>query len=196
MRTTPRLLLSLLLSAALPASALTLHDIEFPEQLDATALSPQLHLRGASVRRVYGVVDTYVGALYVANDARSNAELLDANEARRMEFHVTSSRVSAKRFTSAILEGLALNISQEQREALAPRVTRLTELFDHKFVQGTIGSIEWVPQTQESRIVIDGKVRGSVPGKDLNDALLKIWIGEKPVSERFKREVLGEEEPS
>ena len=48
-----------------------------------------------------------------------------------------------------------------------------------------------VPSEQVSRIVINGIVRGSVPGKDLNDALLRIWVGEHPVSDRFKQQVLG-----
>lgn len=185
------LILGTLLGLYMPAQALTLHDMDFPEQLEATADSPELFLRGAAVRRVYGMVDTYVGLLYTADNNLSHDELISADKARRMVFHVTSSRVSARRFTNAIEEGLALNISEEDMQAIAPRVQELTQLFNHRFVEGTVGSIEWVPAAQHSRIVIDGEVRGTVPGKDLNDALLRIWIGERPVSERFKREVLG-----
>lgn len=184
------LALQILLSSH-SATALTLNEREFPQQIAATATSPELILLGGSVRRVYGMVDTYIGLLYSSEKFASAQDLLASNSARRMEFHVTSNRISARRFTNAIEEGLALNVSNDEMKKLSSRMKQLTALFDHRFTEGTVGSIEWVPALKVSRVVIDGKVRGSVPGKDLNDALLKIWIGDNPVSERFKQQVLG-----
>ena len=175
--------------------ALTLDGVEIRNVIAATANAPELQLKGASIRRAYAIVDTYVGQLYVENTELDAEALIATNEARRMVFHVVSNRVSARRFTNAINEGLSINISPEQMADIKPRVERLVDLFDHKFVKGTIGYIQWYPKTQMSHIVIDGVEKGSVPGKDLNDAMLKIWIGDHPVSERFKREVLGLSEP-
>ncbi len=185
------LFITLLFTAAAPLWAITVENVDVPEIVAATSDSPEMTLRGASVRRVYGFVEVYVGALYLQNNALEEQEIIRVDEPRRMVFYVTSERVSARRFTNAIQEGLAINISKDEMAAMADRVSQLVNLFDHKFVEGTVGYIEWVPDTQESRIVIDDTVRGSVPGKDLNDALLKIWIGDHPVSERFKEEVLG-----
>ncbi|MCD8523983.1 MAG: chalcone isomerase family protein [Saccharospirillaceae bacterium] len=185
------LLMTLLLATVTPLCALTVENIDIPQVTPATADSPEMTLRGASVRRVYGFVEVYVGALYLQNGPLEEQEIIRADEARRMVFYVTSERVSARRFTNAIQEGLAINISKDEMAAMSERVSQLVSLFDHKFVAGTVGYIEWVPDQQVSRIVIDDSVRGTVPGKDLNDALLKIWIGDHPVSERFKEEVLG-----
>ncbi len=185
------LLLSFLLMGALQAQALTLEGVDVPELLPATKDSPELHMRGASIRRVYGFVEVYVGALYVGDNTLADEQIIDADIARRMTFYVTSSRVSARRFTNAIQDGLSINVSKEKMEELSERLEKLVSLFDHKFVEGTVGYIEWHPESQSTIIAIDGNVRGSIPGKDLNDSLLKIWIGEKPVSERFKKEVLG-----
>lgn len=185
------LMMTLLLTATGPLWAITVENVEVPDVVPATADSPEMTLRGASVRRVYGFVEVYVGALYLKNSALEDKEIIRVDDPRRMVFYVTSERVSARRFTNAIQEGLAINITTGEMAAMSERVNQLVSLFDHKFVEGTVGYIEWVPDLQESRIVIDDTVRGSVPGKDLNDALLKIWIGDHPVSERFKEEVLG-----
>ncbi|MCA6058442.1 MULTISPECIES: chalcone isomerase family protein [Oceanospirillaceae] len=185
------LMMTLLLTATGPLWAITVENVDVPDVVPATADSPEMTLRGASVRRVYGFVEVYVGALYLKNSALEDKEIIRVDDPRRMVFYVTSERVSARRFTNAIQEGLAINITTGEMAAMSERVNQLVSLFDHKFVEGTVGYIEWVPDLQESRIVIDDTVRGSVPGKDLNDALLKIWIGDHPVSERFKEEVLG-----
>ncbi len=187
-----RILLFTLISLLwLPAQAITVSDIDVPDISPATASSPEMLLRGASVRRVYGFVKVYVGALYLQDNSITDDLIVSTDNARRMVFYVTSARVSARRFTNAIQDGLSINISKEQMLAMSDRVEKLVSLFDHKFVEGTVGYIEWVPAGQYSRIVIDGQERGTVPGKDLNDALLKIWIGEHPVSERFREQVLG-----
>lgn len=173
------------------ANALTIYKQDFPDQLSATEISPELYLRGASVRKVYGMVNTYVGLLYVADKNIPSEDIVEADISRRMEFHLISNRVTSRRFVNVIEEGLALNTTREEMEAIEPRVQELFKLFDYKFVKGTVGFIEWVPSEQVSRVVINNTVRGSVPGKDLSDALLRIWVGDHPVSGRFKDEVLG-----
>jgi|SRR5690554_2310672 len=173
------------------AHSLTIYKQDFPDQLAATEISPELYLLGASVRRVYGIVNTYVGLLYVGDKNIAVENIIDADVSRRMEFHLISNRVTSRRFVNVIEEGLALNTTREEMEAIEPRVQELFKLFDYKFVKGTVGFIEWVPSEQVSRIVINDTVRGTIPGKDLSDALLKIWIGDHPVSVRFKDEVLG-----
>lgn len=177
----------------LHASSLQALDVEgfnIETSLPAHNDIPAMQLQGIAIRQVYGFVDTYVGALYLENTMENADDILAIDQARRMMFHVISSRVSARRFTSAIEEGLALNLTEQQNVQLKSRVQQLVALFDHKFTQGTVGYIEWLPQQQATRIVINDEVKGTVPGKDLNDALLAIWIGDKPVSDAFREDIL------
>lgn len=192
-------LFSLVTFSSLTQAEETAHAIEtvtvfgqdFPTKLLATTTSPELYLQGASVRKVYGIVNTYVGLLYVGEKKIQADQIVAADITRRMEFHLLSNRVTSRRFVNVIEEGLALNTTREEMEQIEPRVQQLFKLFDYKFMKGTIGWIEWVPEEQVSRVVINGEIKGAVPGKDLSDALLRIWIGDHPVSERFKREVSG-----
>jgi hypothetical protein len=175
---------------AVQASAIEVEGFDIAPHIPAHDELPAMQLQGIAVRHVYGFVETYVGALYLQQPLTNAADILATDQARRMMFHVLSSRVSARRFTNAIEEGLALNLSEAQNVQLKDRVQQLVALFDHKFSQGTIGYIEWLPASQQTRIVINGEVKGTVPGKDLNDALLSIWIGEKPVSDSFRDAIL------
>ena len=42
-----------------------------------------------------------------------------------------------------------------------------------------------------TQVTIKGTVKGVIAGKDFNDALLSIWLGEKPVTAKLKDEMLG-----
>ena len=40
-------------------------------------------------------------------------------------------------------------------------------------------------------VIIKGQTKGIIAGADFNDALLKIWLGEKPVNEGLKESLLS-----
>jgi hypothetical protein len=40
-------------------------------------------------------------------------------------------------------------------------------------------------------VVVNGEVKGRVPGEEFNRALLRIWFGERPVDDSLKRAMLG-----
>lgn len=185
------LILTSLASFSLYADTVKVFGKYFPTEHEANENSPQLFLQGAAVRKVYGMVNTYVGLLYIGDTSVKPDLIASTDMPRRMEFHLLSNRVTARRFVNVIEEGLALNTTREEMVAIEPRVQELFKLFDYKWTKGTIGWIEWVPEKQASRVVINDNIRGYVAGKDLSDALLRIWIGDRPVSERFKRQVLG-----
>lgn len=184
-----------LLSLFMPVSALalTIGDFEIPQVIPASSEHPELKLNGASMRVLYGVVDTYVGKLYTENPTEDEKALVEADEYKRMVFKVAMKRISGRRIAKAMYDALQLNLSQEEALSLEARLQLLTDLFSSSLKKGEEGYIEWVPGVG-SRIVIKDEVKGIIPGKDLNDAIFNIWVGEKPVSARFKRQVLGLEE--
>jgi hypothetical protein len=57
------------------------------------------------------------------------------------------------------------------------------------FTKGDVLDLTWVPD-------VGTLVRGqggtmTIPGKDFADALLAVWLGQKPVEAALKRELLG-----
>lgn len=189
-----RLLIMLSLSCLpLFASALTIDGVEIPKVIPASSEHAELKLNGASMRILYGVVDTYIGKLYVENPTTDPDALIAADEYKRMVFHTVLKRVSGRRMATALYEALQLNTTPEEAKVLESRIQQVIEMFDTRLKKGEDGYIEWVPG-KGSRIVVKGEVKGIVPGKDLNDAILRIWIGENPVGDAFKKQVLGLEE--
>jgi hypothetical protein len=140
-----------------------------------------------------GVVDTYNGKLYMENPVTDGEALVAADEYKRMVFQVVMKRISGRRMAKAMYDALQLDLSQEEAANLEERLQLMVELFDGSLKKGEEGYIEWVPGIG-SRIVIKGDVKGIIPGKDLNDAILNIWVGDNPVGTTFKRQVLGLEE--
>lgn len=187
--------ISMLLFLMLPLSslALTIDGYEIPQIIPATSQHAELKLNGASMRILYGVVDTYIGKLYVENPVTDADVLIAANEYKRMVFQVALKRVSGRRMATALYEALHLNTTREEANRLESRILQIVEMFDTRLTKGEDGYIEWVPG-KGSRVVVRGEEMGIIPGKDLNDAILRIWIGDNPVGNTFKRQVLGLEE--
>ena len=189
--------------ALLPLAALTLpcHSnaralagYEFPEIIPATAEHNEMRLNGAAIRTMYYLVDAYAGLLYIENPGHDPQALIAQNTSKRLVYHILVNRVSGRRIATAMYESLQLNLTEEEANAMDARLQRLVEMFDIRIVRGDVGYVEYVPERQVSRIVINSDIKGEIEGKDLFDALMRIWIGEHPVSAQFKRGVLGLED--
>jgi hypothetical protein len=177
----------------LSSSALTIDGYEIPQTIPATSDNAELKLNGASMRILYGVVDTYIGQLYLENRTTDVDTIIGADEYKRMVYKIVLKRVSGRRIAKAMYDALQLNVTREEAIQLEKRLQLLVTMFDSSLRKGEESYLEWVP-AQGSRIVINGVVKGVIPGKDLYDAILRIWIGENPVGAKFKRQVLGIEE--
>ncbi|MFC3679707.1 chalcone isomerase family protein [Bacterioplanoides pacificum] len=183
------LTLFLIISSSL-SQARQIADYNFAEQLSPQPEQPALLLNGASVRSYYYLIDTYVGLLYMENPASNAQQLIDDPGYKRIVYHILVDRVSGRRIAKAMYEALQLNVSREQALQLEDRLNKLVKMFDSKMERGDQGYVDYVPGVG-SRVVIKGETKGILPGKDLYDALLKIWIGEYPVSRRFKQDILN-----
>ncbi len=177
----------------LKSLALTIDGYEIPQVIPATSDHAELKLNGASMRVVYGVVDSYIGKLYLEHPVTDEKALVEVNEFKRMTFQVVMKRISGRRMAKAMYDALQLNLSAEEAANLEARLQNMVDMFDGSLRKGQEGYIEWVPGIG-SRIVIKGEVKGIIPGKDLNDAILNIWVGDNPVGATFKRQILGLEE--
>lgn len=186
---TRRFLLALLLALPLTTQATEIDGIAVTEVLPPTAERPALLLNGAAKRKFFTLVDVYVGALYVEQRSQDPAALLTQDRYRRMEFNMLRN-VRGGKIADAFYEGIRLNLSQQEAEAIQPEIQQLTRLFDQKLSPGDQAVVEYLPG-EGTHVVIAGRDRGIIPGKALFDAVLSIWIGEYPVSADFKAGILG-----
>ena len=78
-------------------------------------------------------------------------------------------------------------------EAIAPRLAVLTALMDEikEAKTGLAIDLDWLPGAG-TQVTIGGQARGKpIPGEDFFRALLRIWVGDNPVSSDLKKSLLG-----
>jgi hypothetical protein len=179
------LLTTLALAPAPPASAATLADVTMPDRVDAGGQA--LVLDGLGLRKKF-FVKVYVGGLYLHAKERSPAKVLAADAPRRMAFHFLYG-VTAKQMCDAWEEGLADNTPAAAAEVKAGFKTLCGYM--EEIPKGHEMVLTYVPG-QGTTVEVNGKVKGTIPGKATAEAILATWIGPHPgPGEDFKAAVLG-----
>lgn len=182
-----RVLAWMLLLWALPVSALEVAGVNVAGTAKVGA--SELVLNGAGIRtRV--VFKVYVGALYLAEKTSAAAEALAQKGSKRVALTLLRD-LSAQQLTEAFDNGIQANISAAEIEALKPRIAELLSLFtDGK--KGDVIVLDFVPESGTS-VSLNGQAKGkSIPGEDFYRALLRIWLGDKPVDGDLKKGMLGQ----
>jgi hypothetical protein len=174
------------LAPALPAAAATLADVTMPDKIDTAGAQP-LVLNGLGLRKKF-FIKIYVGGLYLPAKERAAAKVLAADSPRRLLFHFLYS-VSAKQMCDAWDEGLADNTPQAAPDVKAAFKTLCADMED--IPSGHEMALTYVPG-EGTRVEVNGKAKGTLPGKATADAVLATWIGPKPgPGDDFKKAVLG-----
>jgi hypothetical protein len=119
--------------------------------------------------------------------------VLAATGVKRIVIHMLRD-VDAATFTEALAEGMRANHDEATMKSLEPRMARLSaimaELKEAK--KGMAILLDWQPGAG-TVINVDGKPRGKpIEGEEFFRALLRIWLGEKPVQDDLKRALLGQ----
>jgi len=162
-------------------------------KLDPTAQvgGAALQLNGAGVR-TRAVFKVYVAGLYVPQKANSAAALLAQKGPRRVAITMLRD-VDADTFVGALNEGLRNNHSEAQMAAMKAQVDVLNANFKAagEAKKGDVIHLEFVPDTG-TRLTVNGQPRGNaIAGEDFFTALLRIWLGDKPVDGDLKKGLLG-----
>ncbi len=181
-----RWLALLLLLWALPASALEVAGVKLADK--ARVGDSELVLNGAGIRtRV--IFKVYVGALYLGEKKSTAAGVLAQTGAKRVSLALLRD-LSAQQLQEAFEKGIHANNSAAQIEAMKPRIAELLSLFSGGR-QGDVILIDYQPDAGTT-VTLNGAPKGKpIPGEDFYRALLRIWLGDKPVDDDLKKAMLG-----
>jgi hypothetical protein len=168
--------------------AATVAGIEVPETARPLPNGPKLQLNGAGIRKKF-FVKVYVGALYLLQKADTTAGVVAQTGPKRVSMHILYGEVSRKKLVAGWNEGFANNHSEAELAGLAGRLETFNGLFEtvHK---GDVIALDYLPG-EGTRVTIREQVKGTVPGKDFYDGLLRVWVGEKPATQSLKKAMLG-----
>lgn len=148
-----------------------------------------LQLNGAGIRSKF-FVKVYVGALYLAQTARSTDAALSMQGAKVMRMDILHGHVDAEKIRSAWKEGFEANLDGDAAARLAARLERFNALFPD-LNRGDIILIAHDPATG-THVSINGAERGTIEGADFFAALLCVWIGTHPADGALKKALLGD----
>ena len=151
-----------------------------------------LVLNGAGLRRRI-VFKVYVGALYLPEKTGDAAKILASSGAKRVSMTLMRD-LTAKQLTEALEDGVHANHTEAQLAALRSRLdaaeATMREIGSAK--EGSVIALEYLPG-RGTRITVDGAPRGpAIPGEDFYAALLRVWLGDKPVDATLKKAMLGQ----
>jgi Chalcone isomerase-like len=155
----------------------------------ATA-ADELSLNGSGIRK-RAFFQVYSIGLYLPKKTTSAEEAVSVPGPKRVEIKMLRD-VSAEQFSDALADGIRANHSEADAKALEPKVKQLAatmaEVKEAK--KGMAIVLEW--NGKATQVLIDGKPSGApIQGDDFYRALLRIWLGDKPVQDDLKKALLG-----
>jgi acetaldehyde dehydrogenase (acetylating) len=182
--------LLLLALVAAPALAAEVAGIKVDERVKVE--SSELVLNGAGLR-TKAFFKVYVAGLYLAEKKASADEVLALPGAKRVSMRLMRD-LSAKQLTDALDEGIRDNTPAAEQEVLKGRIAELTAIMSslRSAKEGDVIALDWLPETG-TRVVLNGEAKGkAIAGEDFYRALLRIWLGDDPVSGSLKKALLGQ----
>lgn len=182
---------SVLSVAAMAATAqpVEIEGVKFEPTAQVGGTTLQLNGAGLRTRAIFKV---YVAGLYVPQKANDAAALLAQKGARRVAITMLRN-VDAETFAGALNDGLRDNHTEAQFNSLKPQIDALNANLKAvgEAKKGAVILFEFIPGTG-TRVMEGGQPRGTViPGEDFFTAVLRIWIGDKPVDGSLKKGLIG-----
>jgi long-chain acyl-CoA synthetase len=148
----------------------------------------ELVLNGAGIR-TRAIFKVYVGSLYLPVKATTLAAAT-AKGPRRVQLNLLRN-LSPDQLVDALVEGLRENTTEAEFAAIKRETGELVAIMKSfgEVKEGTVVTLDYVDG--ETRIAQNGQPKGAIPGEAFNQALMRIWLGDKPVQADLKKAMLG-----
>jgi hypothetical protein len=171
-----------------PAAALTIEGQTFADRVELA--NAPLELNGVGLRAV-AWLKGYAAGLYLQRPAATPDEAVAMPGPKRLQIRMLVD-VGSEEFAKALRKGIARNTPVQDRARLADRVTRFDQaiLAVGQVKKGDVVNLDYLPG-QGMAMTLNGASRGPVlPGEDFYAAVLRIFLGERPVDDNLKAGLL------
>jgi len=161
-----------------------LADVNVSEQM--TLAGQPLILNGSGVRNKF-FMDLYVGSLYLPTQVQTLDEVLEQPIAV-IQLTITSGMITSARMRDGITKGFDA-ATDNDTHAIAKDIEQFTQQFADEIVDGD----QFTFVTQKGKGVSslkNGQAQGDIAGEAFRQALLKIWLGQKPAQPSLQQAML------
>lgn len=150
-----------------------------------------LKLNGAGVR-VRIIVKVYALGLYLPEKKDTTAGVLESSGPRRITLGLLR-EVTGDELGQAFMAGITANTDKTERSKFVNQLAQFGETFVNipQAKKGDIINVDWVPGTGTVMTLNGKSVSEPLPDIGFYNALLKIWLGDKPVDTSLKPLLLG-----
>jgi hypothetical protein len=192
-RTTLHALAAVALCAAMPSfafAAVEAGGVKFDDTV--TVAGQTLKLNGAGVRTKV-IFKVYAAGLYLTDKKTTVPEVLAVPGPRRVAITMLRD-VSSEDFGKAFTDGLNANSGKDERTKILPQIMKFGEVFAQTptLKKGDQLSLDWTPN-EGTQCYLNGKKIGELmPDQAFYNAVLRIWLGDKPADSSLKPALLGE----
>jgi len=186
-----RLLASACLAVAFaqPALAVEVSGIKLDDTVHIA--DKDLKLNGAGVR-YKAIFKVYAVGLYLLEKKTTVAEVLAAPGPRRVTL-VMMRDITSDAFGEAFMNGLNNNSDKAEKTRILNQTMQFGEMFAQisGLKKGDVLALDWIPGSG-THCQLNGKPIGVVMTDQVfYNAILKIWIGDKPADVSLKPKLLG-----
>lgn len=191
----PILLATLVCAALLPLAAraqgagVELAGIKYAPS--AQVGNATLQLNGAGIRYKF-VIKVYTAGLYVSSKTQSVEQVLGQPGPKRM--HVVMLRdIDANELGKLFTRGMQDNAPKAEFSKFIPGTLKLAEIFSaqKKLKAGDSFFVDFVPGVGTT-VLVNGKATAeAIKEPEFYNALLRIWLGERPADSALKDALLG-----
>ncbi|MCU6434588.1 chalcone isomerase family protein [Undibacterium sp. Jales W-56] len=151
-----------------------------------------LKLNGAGIR-YKAIFKVYAAGLYLPSKKTTVPDVLATTGPRRVTI-VMLRDLSNEEFGRGFMSGIQQNTDKAEKSKLTMQFLRLGELFASvpELKKGDIMLTDWVPGVGTTFYLNGKKLGEPYPDIAFNNALLRIWLGEKPVDTSLKKAMLAD----
>ena len=177
-----------LLSVTGTVFALEIENVKLPDSITSTNSGTTLILNGAGIRTKF-IFNIYINALYLESKSSNAEEIINSKSEKQILMHFLYDEVTKKKLTSGWTDGFEANNSKSQMAKLQDRLNKFNAMFVTVKKRNTIRLDFLADGTL--KVLINNEARGEISGYDFQQALLKVWLGQDPVTDDLKSAMLG-----
>lgn len=147
-----------------------------------------LYLNGAGIRSKF-FFDIYIAELYLEHPSNSVNEVIESPGRKRIVMYFLHDEVGRDKLIDGWNEGFKGNTPAGSVAQLQARIDQFNGMFDD-VKKGDSIVLDYIPE-KGTVVTVAMQEKGVIPGKEFNDALLRIWLGERPVNKGLKEKLLS-----
>lgn len=166
------------------AGGAEIEGIQFNDSYETQGV--RLRVQGTGLLRYLGIFKAYVGALYIEEGASTEDVLSDTPKRLEVEYYHAFKGEDFGITTNKVIQK---NTDTRTLQRIRPQIDYHNSLYED--VQpGDRYSLTYIPG-RGTELALNGEIKGVIKGAEFATALFSMWLGEHPMNQPFKQQLLG-----